>query len=205
MVSKQIYHYKQTTNKFKKITNLPPYRIKNLHLLFDNINSVQKLKSANNFQEKINQKVAVKKKKIIRKIAYDYVYNLLIYFADKYQCFINVEMLCYRLAYIKLTEIEEMTDWKEKIVVLKTAVNNYKKVIDPILEKVHTEIGNHDEDLNMENELLDKINKTDEKLQYLSEKNKKKTVLYDETLKNFENSMVFTIIFFDCTEENYDF
>ncbi|KAM0686842.1 hypothetical protein COBT_001925 [Conglomerata obtusa] len=199
-IEKSVFTYKRSINQFYNIKNEPPHRLKNLHLLFRNINSIQKKDEVNSLQEEIDKCVAFRKKKIIRKFAYDYVYNLLIYFSEKYSCCIYVELICYQLAYNKFAGFEMISDWIELKAVFNVLVVNYESIANDIINVMTDNIADKTfvaDTKQAAKNILDKSQKSNYKLQNTDSKNKEVLL---EAVKNYEDSLIETITIFDSLE-----
>lgn len=167
-IKKQVNKYKEDVKQFHNLVREPPYRIRNLDILYDNVKSARDaIHITSNYADDTQLEIECEKMKVIRKIAYDYVFDAIKFCCDRYERPI-IYLNKFKKEYMQLIPIEYLynSEKKDKMVF---RTEKFSAMVDHFLIVMHgicvamqelcddTERGILDENLNLIEEMKDKM------------------------------------------------
>lgn len=195
--------YKNAIEKFKNLSIDYPERIKNLKLLFSNIEIISEGDHQDHIENQISLNVYYGKKTRIRKVAYDYALDCLSYFSEKYKCYRAIELESFKNIYIDVIDYNDHSYFVKKFETLEALMINFSDIAKSICQKM-TEV-------NLKQSVRDKCRNKVKKETFLLEeamfnmKNDSRNMTlekYTMLLQLFEHKMIGIIELFDYIENN---
>lgn len=202
-VDNNIKTYKKGIEKLKNLSMDHPDRMRNLKLVFRNIESIRESKYNNDVEKQICMYTYYEKKKMIRQIAYNFVYDLLCYFSEKYNCYKAVELLSLKKVYKSVINYNDDTNFVAKFDAIEVLLINFSDISINICEKM-TEVNFKKEArAKCRNKILKESFELEEMVLKLKLNKANLNIQnYTKVLELFEHKMLSIIELFNYIEKN---